>query len=56
MLRVRSVTRRSDSGLEFATLTPEVQKLLTAFLEAQGVPPGDREASQGVPWSAHRPE
>ncbi len=34
-----------QSGLEFATLTPEVEKLLTAFLEAQGAPPGDRQTT-----------
>src|SRR5574341_1306696 len=31
-----------QSGLEFSTLTPEVQKLLTAFLEFQGPLPDDR--------------
>ncbi|HSB73172.1 MAG TPA: PilZ domain-containing protein [Candidatus Methylomirabilis sp.] len=34
-----------QSGLQFAALTPEVQKLLTAFLEAQGVPAGDQQTS-----------
>lgn len=35
-----------QSGLEFATLTSEAQKLLTAFLEAQGAPPGDQQTAQ----------
>ncbi|HYL82415.1 MAG TPA: PilZ domain-containing protein, partial [Candidatus Acidoferrum sp.] len=35
-----------QSGLEFTTLAPEVQMLLTAFLEGQGAPAGDQEGVQ----------
>jgi PilZ domain len=35
-----------QSGLEFTNLAAEVQKLLTAFLEDQGTPPGDQPAIQ----------
>ena len=30
-----------QSGLEFSKMTAEVQKLLTAYLEAEGTPPPD---------------
>lgn len=38
-----------QSGLEFAALAPETQKLLTAYLEAQGVLSGDQQTAQSGP-------
>jgi hypothetical protein len=38
---VRGTGLLFQSGLEFSKMTAEVQKLLTAYLEAEGTPPPD---------------
>ena len=39
----RGAALRFHSGLEFRNLTPEVQALLTAYLQAEGLPAADAE-------------